>query len=46
MQDQLTATASIILNAPPEKVWKALTDPALIKQYLFGTDAHSDFKKR
>ena len=45
MQDQLTATASIILNAPPEKVWKALTDPALIKQYLFGTDAHSDFKK-
>ena len=45
MQDLLTATASIILNAPPEKVWNALTDPALIKQYLFGTDAHSDFKK-
>jgi uncharacterized protein YndB with AHSA1/START domain len=45
MQHQLTATASITLNAPPEKVWKALTDPALIKQYLFGTDAHSDFKK-
>jgi uncharacterized protein YndB with AHSA1/START domain len=45
MEHQLTATASITLNAPPEKVWKALTDPALIKQYLFGTDAHSDFKK-
>lgn len=45
MQDKLTATASITLNATPERVWKALTDPAEIKQYLFGTDAHSDFKK-
>ena len=45
MQDQLTATASITLNATPERVWKALTDPAQIKKYLFGTDARSDFKK-
>ena len=45
MDDQLTATASITLNVPPERVWKALTTPAEIKQYLFGTDAHSDFKK-
>jgi len=45
MEDRLTATASITLNAPPERVWKALTTPAEIKQYLFGTDAQSDFKK-
>ena len=45
MDDHLTATASITLNVPPERVWKALTTPAEIKQYLFGTDAHSDFKK-
>jgi uncharacterized protein YndB with AHSA1/START domain len=45
MEDLLTATASITLNALPERVWKALTTPAEIKQYLFGTDAHSDFKK-
>jgi uncharacterized protein YndB with AHSA1/START domain len=45
MEDRLTATASITLNATPERVWKALTTPADIKQYLFGTDAHSDFKK-
>lgn len=45
MTDHLTATASITLNAPPERVWKALTNPAEIKQYLFGTDARSDFKK-
>ena len=45
MEDLLTATASITLNASPERVWKALTDPAEIKQYLFGTNAKSDFKK-
>ena len=45
MQDLLTATASITLNAPPERIWKALTDPAEIKQYLFGTNAESTFKK-
>ena len=45
MEDRLTATASITLNARPERVWKALTTPSEIKQYLFGTDAHSDFKK-
>ena len=45
MEDHLTATASITLNATPERVWKALTTPADIKQYLFGTDARSDFKK-
>jgi uncharacterized protein YndB with AHSA1/START domain len=45
MQDHLTATASITLNATPERVWHALTDPAEIKKYLFGTDAHSDFKE-
>ena len=45
MDDHLTARASITLNTTPERVWKALTNPADIKQYLFGTDAHSDFKK-
>jgi uncharacterized protein YndB with AHSA1/START domain len=45
MDDRLTATASITLNASPERVWKALTTPAEIKQYLFGTNAQSDFKK-
>lgn len=40
-----TATASISLNATPERVWKALTDPEEIKQYLFGTQTTSDWKK-
>jgi uncharacterized protein YndB with AHSA1/START domain len=33
------------INAPVSKVWQALTDPTQIKQYLFGTNASSDWKK-
>ena len=45
MSEDKTAKASIIINAPAGKVWKALTDPAQIKQYLFGTETKSDWKK-
>lgn len=38
------AKASIDIRAKPESVWKALTDPELIKRYLFGTQASSDWK--
>lgn len=40
-----TATASILLNATPQRVWEALTDPAQIKEYLFGTTTTTDWKK-
>ena len=33
-----TAKASATINAPVEKVWEALTDPKLVKEWLFGTD--------
>ena len=36
---------SIEINAPAAKVWKALTDPAIVKQYFFGTNIKSDWKK-
>ena len=39
-----TATASITIRASADKVWDALTNPKLIKQYLFGTEARSDWK--
>ena len=45
MKSELTATASITVNASPERVWEALTTPEDIKQYLFGTDAKSDWKE-
>ena len=44
MQETFTAQAAIDIAAPAAKVWQALTDPAQIKQYLFGTNAVSDWK--
>lgn len=45
MADNLTATKSININVPVSKVWKAITDPAMIKEYLFGTNTVSDWQK-
>ena len=39
----LTATKSIVINAAPQRVWEALTDPAQIKQYMWGAEAVSDW---
>lgn len=36
---------SIDLNADVNKVWDALINPEKIKQYLFGTEAVSDWKE-
>lgn len=44
MNKTITAEASITIDAPPSKVWDALTKPELIKQYLFGTEVSTDWK--
>ncbi len=44
MNNGLTLTTSISINASKSKVWKALTDPEQIKKYLFGTETKSDWK--
>src|SRR6185503_16617259 len=36
--ENFTAKSETIIKAEPAKVWQALTDPALVKQWLFGTD--------
>jgi uncharacterized protein YndB with AHSA1/START domain len=38
MNTTYPAQAEAVIEAPPEKVWQALTDPALVRQWLFGTD--------
>jgi uncharacterized protein YndB with AHSA1/START domain len=40
----LIATAQIDIAAPAEQVWKALTDPALIAEYFFGTHVDTDWQ--
>ena len=38
------SVAAVTVQAPTAKVWQALTDPALIKQYLFGTEVSCDWQ--
>jgi len=44
MQTQHQITYSTIIKASIEKVWQALTDPVLVKQYFFGSDMKTDWK--
>lgn len=45
MAGKWTAHVSIEINAAPAAVWKALTDPEMVKQYFFGTTLVTDWKK-
>jgi uncharacterized protein YndB with AHSA1/START domain len=38
------ATASTTIRAPASKVWAAITEPELIKKYLFDTEVVSDWQ--
>ena len=39
------AKVSVLVDAAPEKVWEALTDPKLVKEYLFGTEVEERIGK-
>ncbi len=45
METKYIARSRKIIHAPLKKVWDALVDPEKIKQYMFGTDVISDWKK-
>ncbi len=45
MDKTLVANASIRINTPASRVWEALTNPELIKQYLFGAEVITDWKE-
>ena len=42
--NDLGASSSITIDAPVEKVWRALTTPELIKTWFFGVDTESDWE--
>jgi len=44
MNNKFTARATTTINAPVSKVWQALVNPEIIKQYLFNTEVISDWK--
>jgi uncharacterized protein YndB with AHSA1/START domain len=43
MDNNLIAKASIGINAPRDRVWDALVNPEVIRQYMFGTNVVSDW---
>jgi uncharacterized protein YndB with AHSA1/START domain len=38
------ATAAVDISASPDQVWSAITDPAKVKRYFFGSTVESDFR--
>ena len=46
MDKTLIAEATVTINAPAARVWEALTNAKLIKQYLFERKAISDWEDR
>jgi uncharacterized protein YndB with AHSA1/START domain len=44
MNNDLQIETSIDINASKDEVWDALTNPAKIKEYLFGTNTTTDWK--
>jgi uncharacterized protein YndB with AHSA1/START domain len=45
MNEELTAKANVTIHAPLAKVWDALVNPQVIKRYMFGATAVSDWKE-
>jgi uncharacterized protein YndB with AHSA1/START domain len=44
MNKQLIVQNSILIHAPAEKVWDALTSPEQTKKYMFGCEAISEWR--
>jgi uncharacterized protein YndB with AHSA1/START domain len=44
MRNDLQASESIVVNVSASKMWDVLTNPAIIKEYLFGTETLTDWK--
>lgn len=43
MQANFQSNYRTIINAPIDKVWNALTNPAIVKQYFFGSHLVTDW---
>lgn len=45
MRKNHIAEVSVMVDAPASRVWEALTNPELIRQYSFGTEVITDWKE-
>ena len=39
------ASASAVISATPAEVWHALTTPEMVREYMFGAEVETDWKK-
>jgi uncharacterized protein YndB with AHSA1/START domain len=37
------ATSTVTIDAPPSRVWDVITDPAAVKEFMFGTELVTDW---
>lgn len=44
MRHDLIVSQSVTINANKQRIWEALTNPEIIKEYLFGTETITDWK--
>jgi uncharacterized protein YndB with AHSA1/START domain len=44
MKGKFVAEKRVTINASVDAVWQALTDPALVKQYMHGTNMETNWK--
>jgi uncharacterized protein YndB with AHSA1/START domain len=42
--EKLTVNVQVKFKAPMAKVWQGLTDPAMVKEYFFGTNLESSWR--
>ncbi len=45
MTENVIVDVSVLINASPSKVWETLINPNYIKQYMFGTNTITTWKK-
>ena len=43
MPGNYVATSTITIDAPPDRVWKVITDPQAVKEFMFGADLVTDW---
>jgi uncharacterized protein YndB with AHSA1/START domain len=42
--NEITAEATVDINAPQSEVWRSLTDPERIKEYYLGAEVQTDWQ--
>jgi uncharacterized protein YndB with AHSA1/START domain len=45
MSKGILAESMIAIHASPERVWEVITDPAAVKEFMFGADVQTDWRE-